>query len=199
MRSAPDITLNDYRVKYEISQALGRYHQDLRDSASDISCTTLLQNITNYFLENNETVNRIFRNSGKDYNDLGRYEDCLNLTSYRYILATVPKAFPIPMVLGMCVPEVCTVQDFNNFKSYLVTAINLLIPEVFQGIKGFDLHIQLNTDDLHFEDSKTKNEEVTRADAWSWIVVMVVCFFVSSVILSSLASWYFKKETARKQ
>jgi hypothetical protein len=105
----------------------------------------LLQNLTNYFLTNNETIERIFRNSGKDYNDLGRYEDCYEQTSdegrehYRYILATVPKAFPIPMSVGLCVPSVCTVQDFNNFKSYIVVAINALIPELFYGVKGFDL------------------------------------------------------------
>ena len=72
---------------------------------------------------------------------MGRYEDCLNTDNFRYILATVPKAFPIPMVMGFCVPDVCTVQDFNNFKSYLVTSINYMIPEVFAGIKGFDINI----------------------------------------------------------
>ena len=69
----------------------------------------LLQNLTNYFLENNETVERIFRFSGKDYNDLGRYEDCLNEKGFRYILASVPKALPIPMSVGLCVPDVCSV------------------------------------------------------------------------------------------
>lgn len=113
--------------------------------APEGTCTRVLQNLTNYFLENDEVVAQIFRNSGKDYNDLGRYEDCLNLSGFRYILATVPKAFPIPMALGMCVPDVCTVQDFNGFKVYLVQAINLLIPEVFANLKGFDLKIRLNT------------------------------------------------------
>ena len=66
----------------------------------------MLQEITNNFMKYNKTVSRIFRNSGKDYNDLGRYEDCLNIKDkeFRYILASVPKAFPIPMNLGICVP-----------------------------------------------------------------------------------------------
>ena len=51
----------------------------------------------------------MFRNSGKDYNDLGRYDDCLKLTDYRYILASVPHVFPIPMALGLCVPAACSV------------------------------------------------------------------------------------------
>lgn len=150
-------------------------------------------------MENNETVTKIFRNSGKDYNDLGRFEDCLNLTGYRYILASVPKAFPIPMSLGMCVPDICTVQDFNNFKSYLVSMINLVIPELFEGLKGFDLSLQLNTDDLHFEDSQQKNDEVTKADATSWLVVLFIFFFTLTVVICSLAEWYFKKENQKKQ
>ena len=88
-----------------------------------------------------DTLNRVFRNSGKDYNDLGRYEDCLNLTDYRYILATVLKIFPIPMSVGICVPSACTISDFNSFKPIFVNGINLLIPDLFAGIKGFDLEI----------------------------------------------------------
>lgn len=86
-------------------------------------------------MQNNKTLYLIFRNSGKDYNDLGRYEDCLELKNYedgfRYIVGTVSKAFHIPMSLGLCLPKVCTVQDFNNFKPYLVEEINKYIPEIF--------------------------------------------------------------------
>ena len=46
-------------------------------ATDDTSCVRVLQNLTNYFLSNNDTVERIIRNSGKDYNDLGRYYDCL--------------------------------------------------------------------------------------------------------------------------
>ena len=74
------------------------------------SCVGLLQNVTNYFQANNETLEEILRNSGKDYNDLGRYEDCTyELEDFHYILVTVPKAFPIPISLGLCVPKICTI------------------------------------------------------------------------------------------
>lgn len=190
------LTLHDPRLKLGFKEALNQYHNDLllTSGTSDTSCIRLLQNVTNYFLDNNETVSRIFRNSGKDYNDLGRYEDCLNLTNYNYILATVPKAFPIPMSLGICVPSVCKVQDFNAFRAYLVQMVNQLIPELFTGIKGFDLHLQLSTEDMSFEDSYTLNRKVTEADGWGWVIVLGVLFFVLSVILASVAQWYFKKE-----
>ena len=61
------------------------------------------------------------------------------------------------------------------------------------------MHIQLNTDDLHFEDSLQRNQEVTKADAWSWIVILIILFFVISTILASIASWYFKRETEKRQ
>lgn len=70
----------------------------------------MLQNLTNYFISNNETVEHIIRNSGKDYNDLGRYYDCINTREdFRYILASVPHALPIGVSVGLCVPKVCTV------------------------------------------------------------------------------------------
>jgi hypothetical protein len=70
----------------------------------------------------------MYRNSGKDYNDLGRYNDCEKLDDFRYILASVNGVFPIPMALGLCVPAICSVQDFTSFKPYLVAAINDIIP-----------------------------------------------------------------------
>jgi len=105
--------------------------------------------VTNYFQANNETLEEILRNSGKDYNDLGRYEDCTyEIEGFHYILVTVPKAFPIPMSLGLCVPKICTIQDFNEFKPYMVSVVNSLVPELFAGIKGFDLTTTITSDDL---------------------------------------------------
>ena len=89
--------------------------------------------MTNYFIEYNKTAARILRYSGKDYNDLGKYEDCLNIKAedFNYILATIPKAFPIPISLGICVPAICSTEDFNQAKSYLIQEINEYIPEIF--------------------------------------------------------------------
>lgn len=89
-------------------------------------------------MKNNKTLEMIIRNSGKDYNDLGRFEDCTSMSDFRYILASVPSVFPIPISVGLCVPAKCTVQDFSSFKFFLVPAINDIIPAMFSGIKGFD-------------------------------------------------------------
>ena len=147
--------------------------------------------MTYYFSENSEIVDNVFRNSGKDYNDLGRYEDCLNVTDFHYVLASVPNVFPIPMSLGLCVPSICSLDDFKNFKPYLVKMLNAMIPVVFEGIKGFDLSVKVTESDMFFEDSKEKNKEATRASAGSWIVVLLIIFFTLAVLISSFAAWYF--------
>ena len=162
------------------------------------NCADLLQSLTTLFFDDEEVIENIFRNSGKDYNDLGRYEDCLNVTDFHYILASVPRAFPIPMSIGLCIPNVCKASDFDTYKPFLVSGLNKIIPYVFEGIKGFDLKLQLTKDDLLFENSEGKNNEITRANALSWFVVLFIFFFIMSVVLSTLASWYFKKEQERR-
>lgn len=107
-----------------------------------------MQEAINFLFDFNETLEVIFRNSGKDYNDLGRFEDCSNYTDFSYILASVPNAFPIPMSVGMCVPAICTISDYNNLKPSIVASINEAIPDLFKGVKGFNLDEKLNTDDL---------------------------------------------------
>jgi len=49
--------------------------EPIKDDSSQ--CVSTLMDLTNNFMSYNDTVIHIFRNSGKDYNDFGRYEDCL--------------------------------------------------------------------------------------------------------------------------
>ena len=68
-------------------------------------CVSVMMDITNNFISYNDTVMHIFRNSGKDYNDFGRYEDCGgDLKNFNYFMVTVLKKFPIPFTMGLCLP-----------------------------------------------------------------------------------------------
>ena len=157
----------------------------------------LLQNVTNYFSENNATLEEILRNSGKDYNDLGRYEDCTyEVPGFHYILVTVPRGLPIPVSMGLCVPQVCTIADFNEFKPYMISAVNGLLPELFAGIKGFDVTIQIGEADLHFANSYELNKEVTQADAFEWFTVLVLVMFAVAAVAASFARSYFQRQAA---
>ena len=37
---------------------------------------TLLKEMTNEFITNKETIYKIYRNNGKDYNDFGKFDEC---------------------------------------------------------------------------------------------------------------------------
>lgn len=92
-------------------------------------------------------------------------------------------------------PKACTVTNFNDFKPYLIPLINKIIPEVFEGIKGFDTStLKIKEHDLVFEESYEKNKEITKGNALTWIVVLLVFVLVILVIMSSIGAWYFKKE-----
>lgn len=60
------------------------------------------------------------------------------MDDFHYILATVPKVWPIPVSLGLCVPLICQISDFEDFKPYIVQSLNAAIPVIFKGIKGID-------------------------------------------------------------
>ena len=62
----------------EMPDTWGDQGEDFLDPINDESsdCVGVLMDITNNFMSYNDTMMHIFRNSGKDYNDFGRYEDC---------------------------------------------------------------------------------------------------------------------------
>jgi hypothetical protein len=60
--------------------------------------------LSNNFMTLSETAFHMFRNSGKDINDFGRYSDCVDKYNFNYYMATILEKFPVPMSLGLCVP-----------------------------------------------------------------------------------------------
>jgi hypothetical protein len=74
---------------------------------------------TNNFIANNDTMMTIFRNSGKDYNDFGRFEDCKYYHHFNYFMLTILEKYPVPFGVGLCLPQQCTLDDLNEFKPYL--------------------------------------------------------------------------------
>ena len=79
----------------------------------------------NNFFSNRDDLLRIYRNSGKDYNDFGRYKDCLALSDYSYFLASINKdTINHPISIGLCLPARCKEEDLNQFKPYVIPALN---------------------------------------------------------------------------
>ena len=59
--------------------------------------------------------------------------------------------------------------------------------------------MQLNIEDMHFEESKSKNQEVNEADFVSVIFVIVLILFILAVLISSFATYHYKKLTEKRQ
>jgi len=53
----------------------------------------------------------MIRSSGHDYNDFGRYRDCSTKHKMNYYLVSVLDKFPVPMGVGLCLPEQCSLED----------------------------------------------------------------------------------------
>ena len=111
------------------------------DTYLEKDCYTLLQDLVNYFLIYNRTMMQIFRNSGKDYNDFGRFYECRESEEFNYILAYLspPTQFTNPIAVGMCIPQACKVEDLNAFKQYIIPAVNSIMPFMFEGIYDLGL------------------------------------------------------------
>lgn len=95
---------------------------------------------SNHFISQADTVIHIIRNSGKDYNDYGRYRDCLetNHQQMSYFLVSILDRFPVPLSIGFCLPQPCGVDDLEAFKPTLVSSIKSTLPYLFEDVKGFE-------------------------------------------------------------
>lgn len=116
--------------------------------------------MTNYYITNADTINFIYRNSGKDYNDFGSYQDCENASGFNYLMGYVSTDYelPIPISTGVCVPEECKPADMNELKPFLLPPINGYLNLMFQDIKGFDLKdLQLKSNDIKFDSPSELN------------------------------------------
>ena len=58
----------------------------------------------------NERYSKMVRYSGKSLNDLGLYYDCIELPNANYVIFEINE-YPA-LVIGLCLPEICTENDF---------------------------------------------------------------------------------------
>ena len=130
---------------------------------------------------------------------MGRYDDCLQIPDFHYILASIPKALPIPMALGLCIPTYCTIADFDALKPNIIEALNGIIIDLFDDVKGFNPQMKLKVDDLKFGYSCELNKEVTKVGALSIIMILVILFFTLTTIVSTLVLWLRRKQDRKER
>jgi hypothetical protein len=78
----------------------------LEEETAPSQCADTLRTYSNFFMENADPLLHMFRNSGKDYNDFGRFQDCTESAHLpmNYYLVGVFDKFPFPLTIGLCLP-----------------------------------------------------------------------------------------------
>lgn len=96
-------------------------------------------------------------NSGRDLNDLGRYDACNDLNFTRYIVFNT-YGLPMGVFLGICGPRECTVDNYNSVRPFLAEYGNKIIASLNIDAKLFD--VNLTESNFLFVDSLLKNTEI---------------------------------------
>ena len=103
--TSPSTSSNNTEAKMEwVDQSVG----PIIEYEEVGECYKTLKGLTNHFLSQSEMFMHVVRNSGKDYNDYGRYEDCMEKDDFKFYMATILQRFHIPMSIGLCLPKECT-------------------------------------------------------------------------------------------
>ncbi|OMJ69419.1 hypothetical protein SteCoe_32871 [Stentor coeruleus] len=134
-------------------------------------CKSDLQTLTQ---DNNQEIAKMLYYSGRDINDLGKYEECNDLENARYILL-IAKVGPIVITFGICGPKSCEAEDYK----YSLVEVIKAHPKVEEFMKSEDLDVQ---------DVKAFNN---RSYSWSAIISIIVIILL--LIILSLGSYVDKK------
>jgi len=150
-----------------------------------MSCVQVLMELSTNFIRNNDEFLHVFRNSGKDYNDYGRFSDCTEIHNFNYYIATVLHKFPIPFTLGMCLPAQCSMDDLNEFKPFLVKVVNSMIPNMFEEVKGFSNQTHIHEDEILFVDSVQENAKATSFSFGAFCFITLMVAFAVAIVVST--------------
>ena len=140
-------------------------------------------------MSNGDTIIQMYRNSGKDYNDYGRMDDCEAHPEFDYLLGSVTteRIFPISISMGICLPTVCNEANLNELKPYIMKALNNQLPYIFEEDSGFNMTgIELHGDDIHFAQSMELNRRVTTFTVQNFYMIMVMVLLVLFSIVASI-------------
>jgi hypothetical protein len=112
----------------------------LEEGAAPSQCADTLRTYSNFFMGNADPLLHMFRNSGKDYNDFGRFHECTESAHLpmNYYLVGVFDKFPFPLTIGVCLPQECTLEDLEAFRPHLANGLNTgaVIGNIFEDVKG---------------------------------------------------------------
>ena len=161
------------------------------------SCLNLFSDLSTFF-ENSDILYSMFRLSGKEYNDFGRFKDCVKDERFQYLLVTCKEEkcgdkFPIPVSVGWCIPKECSKDDINKLLPYLMPIVDDdILPYEFSPIPGLQ-NVQLSIQELSLADSVDLNNESVKFKFGNFFVVFLLIALLILVIFSTIATQMSKR------
>ena len=136
-----------------------------------------------------------YRNSGKDYNDFGRFSSCAENENFEYMLMTCKEErcghkFSIDISMGICVPKECSKTDVENILPLLIPILNKhnLLPKQLKDVA--DIH----ADDVELVLSAQENSIASSFHVSNFLVCFMFVVVIGTVITSSVLSWMRTKD-----
>ena len=144
--------------KFDLYESMKYLANDpsFRENASDECLSTMIKYANNFQNYSTEIGLMVF-NSGRDINDLGRFDDCNALDFTRYISLSV-NGLPLGIYLGICGPKECTDKDYlpaSEQLAKIAIAVSGMLPDA----EAFK--VDWTKDNFVFQDSLKRNAENT--------------------------------------
>ena len=120
--------------------------------------------------------------SGKEVNSLGEYLSCRKVGNSRYILLEMKNNSPFKMMLGVCVPALCTITEYNNLmKNGLLREI---LP-VYLNYSNLEIgNLEIDVEESKFIDPIDEEEKYGALGVGFWVVIFLVIIFIFTNLLA---------------
>lgn len=76
-------------------------------------------------------------------------------------------------------------EDLNEFKPFLAKAVNSVIPNMFEQVKGFNSETHIHAEDIIFVDSVAENAKATTFSFGALIFCVLATIFLLMIIIST--------------
>ena len=131
--------------------------------------------MANHWMDYSGELGTMAYYSGRDLNDLGRYESCNQDPDTRYVTFWLQGA-SIGIYLGICGPESCSQADYSLLSPAMADYVSALVTE--NSTLATILPQNITAENFVFYDSVAKNEATRALSAPLFIAIAWFSFFV---------------------
>ena len=159
------------------------------------------------FTENTRAFASIYRLTGKDYNDFGKFANCVDNPRTHYSLIQCKEErcndkFPIDMSIGACFPKECSAEDISWLLPHILPLVNEhIIPYQFANVNDVDKklkEVNISADEVRFVDVVAENKKVTSFGIGTFCAFLMCSVLIALIVGSTFADWFFKNKEFKK-